>query len=303
MTSPKQPDEFERAPGTTPEPASFDEVVEARFPQSELTSEIVSAALWSSSCEGSIFDDDGTDTVVTAWLPDGHRAEALEALESIDGVTARLVMKERIDWLEHYEQSLTPLLIGNRLVIAPRADLVADSSRVAIIVPQEQAFGTGFHESTAMCLDLLETLDLTGACCLDVGTGTGILAIAMAKLGARKVFAFDNDIETWGVIDRNLKRNAVADGRIAAFYASADALGNATFDVVTMNILPHVIIELLPDVLPTLQNNGALIVSGILLEQRVQVIEHAELSGLMVAGERMLGEWWAGLLRKKSASI
>lgn len=299
MTPPQGPDSFGRAPGTTPEPDSFDEVVEARFRQSELTSEVVSATLWAFSCEGSIFDDEGSDTVVTAWIPDDTRAEAIIALNALDGVSARIARKKRIDWLQHYEQSLSPLLIGERIVVAPKPELIAASSRIAIIVPQEQAFGTGSHESTAMCLELLEALDLEGARCLDVGTGSGILAIAMAKLGAKKVFAFDNDVETWGVIDRNLERNGVDDGRIAVFYASAEALAGGRFDAVTMNILPHVIIELFPHVVPTVAGHGALVVSGILLEQRHAVIDRASSSGLTLESERRQGEWWAGLLRKQ----
>jgi len=302
MTKTNSTNEDERAPGESPEPESFEEVIEARFHQSEITSEVVSATLWSFSCEGSIFDDDGVDVVVTAWIPEASRLDALEALNALDNVSAELRTKKKIDWLEHYEQSLAPLLIGERIVVVPREDLIESSSRIPIIVPQEQAFGTGSHESTAMCLELLESLDLAGATGLDVGTGTGILAIAMAKLGARKIFAFDNDVETWGVIDRNLERNDVGDGRIRVFYASAEALGRAAFDVVTMNILPHVIVELMPHVAPTMKKSGALIVSGILLDQRHTVIEHADSSGLTLTKELQQGEWWAGLLTKLSAA-
>jgi len=292
-------DERDRASGATPEPESFDEVVEVRYRQSELTSEIVSATLWAHGCEGSIFDEDGHEMVVSAWFPAAGRAEAVDALNDLQGVNARVVQKRRIDWLEHYEQSLSPMLIGERLVIAPRADLAESSSRIAIVVPQEQAFGTGSHESTAMCLELLETVDLDGAVCLDVGTGSGILAIAMAKLGATKVFAFDNDLDTWGVIERNLERNDVEREHVAVFFASAEALApRGAFRVVTMNILPHVIVELLRHVEPTIAKGGALIVSGILLDQRHRVIESAAASGLTLGDERRQGEWWAGLLRK-----
>jgi ribosomal protein L11 methyltransferase len=297
MTKTVRSDSAGRAPEATSGPASFDEVVEVRFRQSELASELVSATLWTSGCEGSIFDDDGADVIVTAWFPESSRREALEALNAIDGVAARIDRRERLDWLEHYEQSLTPLLIGQRFVIAPKADLVEGTARIAIVVPQEQAFGTGSHESTAMCLELLEHLDMKGARCLDVGTGSGILAIAMAKLGAGRVFAFDNDVATWGVIDRNLERNDVADGRIRIFYASAEALLGGRFDVVTMNILPHVIIELLPHIVPVMSPGAALIVSGILLTQRHDVIGRSIASGLTLDHELQQGEWWAATLR------
>jgi len=297
MTERTRPDDTERAPDETPEPAPSEDVVEVRFRQSELTSELVSAVLWSASCEGSVFDDDASDTVVTAWIPDAWRDDALERLNGLDGVTARVATRERIDWLQHYEQSLVPISIGDRFIIAPRPDLIEVSTRIPIIVPQEQAFGTGSHETTAMCVELLETIDVRGKRCLDVGTGSGILAIAMAKLGAARVFAFDNDIETWGVIDRNIERNEIEPGHIAVFYASADALANARFEVVTMNILPHVIVELLPHVATAIARHAVLIVSGILHDQREGVIDAAHRSNLTLEGERRAGDWWAGLLR------
>jgi ribosomal protein L11 methyltransferase len=296
-----QPDANGRAPGETPEPASFDEVVVARFRKSELTSEVVSATLWSFACEGSIFDDDGPDMVVTAWVPGEARDAAIVALNALDGVSARILRKEKVDWLQHYEQSLAPLLIGERLIVAPKPELAEETSRIPIVVPQEQAFGTGSHESTAMCLELLETLELDRARGLDVGTGSGILAIAMAKLGAVRVFAFDNDVETWGVIERNLERNAVGREQVVSFYASAQALRpERRFDVVAMNILPHVIVQLLPHVVPVIKPGGALIVSGILLDERHRVLHQAEVSGLTLFDERRQGEWWAGLLRSRA---
>lgn len=300
MTAPVKSNTFGRAPGDSPEPASSDEVVEARFPRSELTSEVVSATLWTACCDGSIVEDQESETVVTAWVPNHLRDDALASLNAIDGVSATIVRRPRIDWLARYEQSLVPLLIGKHFVVAPKAELLEATSRIPIMIPQEQAFGTGSHESTAMCLELLEPLDLHGRRCLDVGTGTGILAIAMAKLGAAKVFAFDNDPETVPVIALNLSRNAVGDGRIPVFVSSANALRKGPFEAVTMNILPHVIIELLPHVVPTIAAGGALIVSGILLDQRHPVLEHADASGLTLERELRQGEWWAGLLRKQS---
>jgi hypothetical protein len=90
MTKTVRSDSAGRAPEATSGPASFDEVVEVRFRQSELASELVSATLWTSGCEGSIFDDDGADVIVTAWFPESSRREALEALNAIDGVAARI---------------------------------------------------------------------------------------------------------------------------------------------------------------------------------------------------------------------
>src|SRR5436853_6728837 len=82
--------------------------------------------------------------------------------------------------------------------------------RHALVIPQEQAFGTGSHETTSLCIELLETLDLAGARGLDVGAGSGILALVMLRLGAAKAIAFDNDLDAYTALRENRARNGVA---------------------------------------------------------------------------------------------
>ncbi len=168
------------------------------------------------------------------------------------------------------------------------------------MIPQERAFGTGSHESTALCLEMLEKADLEGKRGLDIGTGSAILAIAMARLGARKVFAFDNDMETWEVAPKNLARNGVEEGRIGFFVGGIEALrARPSFDVVTMNILPHVIIPALPAVRSVLAPGGRLILSGIMTTQRDEVVAAAEAAGLRLVDEAARGEWWCGVVGRK----
>src|SRR5581483_80035 len=95
---------------------------------------------------------------------------------------ATAVDRPRVDWLQLYQQSLQPLFIGRSFVIAPDASLIPpDTGRHELIIPQELAFGTGSHESTALCIELLEELDLRGKRVLDAGAGSGILALAMLR--------------------------------------------------------------------------------------------------------------------------
>jgi len=94
--------------------------------------------------------------------------------------------------------------IGESFIVAPDARLIpAGERRHPIIVPQEQAFGTGSHETTSLCIEMLEGLDIRGRRGLDIGTGSGILAIAMLRLGAAKVIAFDNDVDAYGPLRDN----------------------------------------------------------------------------------------------------
>jgi ribosomal protein L11 methyltransferase len=218
-----------------------------------------------------------------------------EAAELLGDFELRAFERTRVDWLERYQQSLTPLYIGARFVVVPDPELLPeDSDRLTIIVPQEQAFGTGSHETTSLCIELLETLDLAGKRGLDVGAGSGILALAMHRLRARKAIAFDNDTDAYGALRDNRIRNDVAEEAMPLFIGSIEALRGGAFDFVTMNIIPEVILPLLPDVVARLADDARLILSGILVVRRDDVVHAARAQGLKLARERMKGEWWAG---------
>jgi len=228
--------------------------------------------------------------LVSAYFDsEGDREAAAEAL---DGFTTRKVDRDRVDWLDLYQQSLHPLYIGERFIVAPDAALIPkDNDRLQLVVPQEQAFGTGSHETTSLCIELLETLDLAGKRGLDVGAGSGILALAMMRLGAEKAIAFDNDLDAYAALRENMVRNEVLHGHMSIFIGGIEALRGGVFDVVTMNIIPEVIIPILPEV--TRHVRGALIVSGVLTERRDDVV--AAMRGFRIAAERTKGEWWASL--------
>lgn len=205
---------------------------------------------------------------------------------------SRAIDRPRTDWLEHYQQSLKALYVGESFVVAPDAELIPrDTGRYRLIIPQEQAFGTGSHETTALCIELLESIALDGKRGLDLGSGSGILALAMRRLGARKVIALDNDLDAYAALRENAMRNATD---LTLFIGTLDALRGGTFDVITMNILPEVIIPLLPQVIAHL--DGDLIVSGILTVRRDDVLHAAR--DLRLVQERTKGEWWAAILGK-----
>jgi ribosomal protein L11 methyltransferase len=204
--------------------------------------------------------------------------------------------RERVDWLDLYQQSLTPLFIGARFVVAPDASLFPeDSDRLTVVVPQEQAFGTGSHETTWLCIELLEAIPLTGKRGLDVGAGSGILALAMHRLGSRYVVAFDNDPDAYGALRDNRIRNGVDEVSMPLFIGSVEALRGGQFDVVTMNIIPEVILPLLGDVVARLADDARLLLSGILVVKRDEVVQAARMHGLELVTERVKGEWWAGV--------
>jgi ribosomal protein L11 methyltransferase len=256
--------------------------------------ELVQSRLFLTRGTGSSSRESAGTLTISAWFDSpADRDEAARAFEDLD-VELGTSEAERMDWLDLYQQSLTPLLVGERFIVAPDAALIGRSDRLSIVVPQEQAFGTGAHESTALCLELLERIDLRGAIGLDIGTGSGILAMAMLRLGARKVIAFDNDPDAYRPLRENRVRNAMTS--MPLFIGGTDALRAGTFEVVTMNILPEVIIALLPEVAPRIGRD--VVLSGILAQMRMEVVGAAEEFGLRIAEERTKGEWWAGRFRR-----
>ena len=225
-------------------------------------------------------------STLTAYFENAaDRDAAAKALRDLP-VTLRADERDRVDWLDHYQQSLTPILVGKEFVIAPAASLLTSGRKHRLVIPQAQAFGTGSHETTALCIELLEELDLRDAAGLDIGTGSGILALAMKRLGAKRVVAFDNDLDAYAALRENQQRNGL---QIDAFIGGTGSMRSGTFDVVTMNILPDVIIELLPEVLPRVGRD--LILSGILISRKDDVVGAVPLP---LVEERTRAEWWAG---------
>jgi ribosomal protein L11 methyltransferase len=265
-------------------------------PGDAATEDRVQGLLFLSTCLGSTISERDGRTVVECYFgaEEGRRSAAEMLVD--EKVTLSATDKPHVDWLELYRQSLEPVVIGKRIVVVPDASISSDPMRLRLVIPQERAFGTGSHESTALCLELMEESDLIGSRCLDIGTGSGILAIAMVKLGARVVIAFDNDFDTFGIIQRNSQRNEVPPAALKYFYGEPAAL-RARFDLITMNIIPEVIGPLLPMVKRLLSPPGGVIVSGITHDRRDALVDKAQRAGLSITREKVKNEWWAAYLR------
>ena len=261
--------------------------------------ELVQSRLFLTKSTGSVAVE---ATLLSAYFDSAADRDA--AMELLGGFELRAYERQRQDWLANYEQSLEPLLIGDSFVVAPDARLIPpDTARHVLVVPQEQAFGTGSHETTSLCIELLERMKINRG--LDVGAGSGILALAMLRLGAEKVIAFDNDADAYGALRDNRARNGIDPARMPLFIGGVEALRGGRFDVVTMNIIPEVILALLGAVgrmlcAPTgrgAQRAPTLILSGILVDRAAEVVRACENRGLHLAEERKKGEWWAGSFR------
>lgn len=273
----------------------IDFILEIEF-EDPADEELIQSRLFLTASTGST----STANTVSAYFDTPEdRAEAARLLGEFE---LRTLDRERVDWLEKYQQSLEPLFIGERFVVVPDAALLPGDDRLTIVVPQEQAFGTGSHETTSLCIEILESLQLAGARGLDVGAGSGILALAMHRLGAAKAIAFDNDTDAYGALRDNRIRNGVPDAAMPLFIGSVEAMRGGAFDVITMNIIPEVIVPLLGEVVRRMGANARLVLSGILLVKRDDVVAAASTHGLALHDERERGEWWAGVFTRRDRS-
>jgi ribosomal protein L11 methyltransferase len=207
--------------------------------------------------------------------------------------------QENEDWARVWRQGLAPRRLTPRLVIKPTwTEWEASPGEVVLEIDPQMAFGTGEHATTRGCLRLLDETVPMGGRVLDIGSGSGILAIAAARLGAREVVAVEYDEDANINARENFEHNGVAD-RVQLLERMADApllesLGR--FDLILANILSSVIRPLLPAMRAALAADGRLIVSGILREERDAVLAAAEGVGLGLAAEDAEDEWWSGLL-------
>jgi ribosomal protein L11 methyltransferase len=193
------------------------------------------------------------------------------------------------DWNESWKKGFTPLDVGKCFTILPPWEKMREG-RINLVIDPGMAFGTGHHETTRSCLVLMERYADTTRKerFLDLGTGTGLLAIAAVKLGYRNVTAVDTDPLSIEAVTRNRELNHVAD--IDLMRGSiADVHG--TFDVIAANIISGVLVQSAPDISSSLSPGGIAILSGILAEQADEVITAYEHSGMTMRELLPDGKW------------
>ena len=206
------------------------------------------------------------------------------------------------NWMEAWKQHYKPILIGQRLVILPAWMDSPDPNRVAIRIDPGMAFGTGTHPTTQLCLELMEAVMGVGGPpplrVIDVGCGSGILSIAAIKLGAKSALGVDIDPGSIKNSRENADANEVGDDLVLGPGSVQEILdGKFAFNrahLVVANILAPVIIRLFDaGLVELIEENGVIILSGILQEQAQDVIEAAQAKGLKLDNRQQRGDWVA----------
>ncbi|MCC6804181.1 MAG: 50S ribosomal protein L11 methyltransferase [Anaerolineae bacterium] len=251
---------------------------------------------------------------IKAYLPEDERAEETRTrLEAALGYmnmmypmpTPEYRIVEEADWAEAWKVHYHPVRIGRRLLIRPLwTQVELQPGDLEIALDPGMAFGTGTHPTTQLCMEALEDLVVPGVKALDLGCGSGILAIAAAKLGAGHVLALDIDPVAVEAAQQNVEQNGTAE-RVTVQAGSLDSVvGSARrFDLIVVNILARIIIDMCGQHLGDVVRPGGLaIFSGIIEEQAADVEAALRTTGLEPYTRRLQGDWVVIEARRPHAS-
>ncbi len=242
--------------------------------------------------------------ILRAYLPDDPALESTKKqLEAALGHMSLMYpmpqpvyrpLKEE-DWAEAWKAHYRPLRVGRRLLIRPLwMDVELASGDIEIALDPGMAFGTGTHPTTQLCLMALEELVQPAQDILDLGCGSGILSIAAAKLGARKILALDTDAIAVEATRENAAANGLAN-KVIAQQGSLEIVRTSArrFDLVVVNILARVILKLAENRLgEAVRPGGTAILSGMIESQMEEVEAALRQTGLQPYAHRQQGDWF-----------
>jgi ribosomal protein L11 methyltransferase len=251
--------------------------------------DVLSAFLFELGVQGlEVMDQERPIKVVAAFPPETVREGLLERVQDtlraseIEGAVLHESEFEAIDWAEHWKIHFKPLSFG-RLWVVPSWLTPPEEAKEILWIDPSMAFGTGLHATTAMCLERVVELSPV-ASMLDVGTGTGILALASLKLGTPRAVGVDNDPEAIEVALENAERN-VLDLELGA------TLPEERFELVVANILAGPLVDLSQQIASRVAPSGKLSLSGVLDQQADEVVKAYVAQGMVLERVVARGEW------------
>ncbi|MFW6428268.1 MAG: 50S ribosomal protein L11 methyltransferase [Desulfosalsimonas sp.] len=244
------------------------------------------------------------NNAVIGFFPDDSRFD--QSLEELEKRLSRLLPGvileygihssgiDEQDWAESWKDHFHPVRISDRLIVKPTWRRYAGRKNEIIIeLDPGMAFGTGTHPTTALCLRLVERHIRPGFRVLDIGTGSGILMVAAAKLGASQLCGTDCDPVAITVARQNLGLNSVKESIFSLNTGDLAESVTGTWDLVTANILTSTIVPMIPNIPGLLADKGTFIASGILAQSREEIETALEKSGLRVLELLREDDWIA----------
>lgn len=278
------------------------EYFELHLPTAGFDTDILSAELHNAGCMG-IYEKSDDDWIVYLpgdWTPEHHQnvVAVLQRLNPAFDVSKLIIEKLPYqNWNAEWRKYFKPVQIGEKLWVRPPWENLPDGATgEAIIIDPQMAFGTGHHETTKLMIQLMQSLDLQEKAILDLGTGSGILAIAARKLGATSVIGIDIDPEAIENAEHNLQLNKT--NGVEVYVGNISYVVGQKFPVILANIQFHILEPIADALYECLQNEGKLLISGILATEAERFIGIFRRTGFTLESQSTLGEW-SGILFTK----
>jgi ribosomal protein L11 methyltransferase len=216
-------------------------------------------------------------------------------------VDLQIEIVDEQDWAHAWKTYFEVTPITDRITIKPAwKDHASREDEIVIHLDPGMAFGTGTHPTTAMCIQLIEKFLEPGSSFLDVGTGSGILMIAAAGLGAEQLTGIDTDEVAIEVAQKNLDKNDIAPERYDLLCTTLDKIGPAPWRFIAVNIIAQVIVTLLPEISKRMTKKTILVLSGIIRERQNDVLSALKVHNLVVVHEEYMDEWVCLAVKKKT---
>jgi len=275
--------------------------MQVTFTASAEQSEILVAVL--SHAGFDMFEE--TEGALHAFLPSssytpGMVEQAIDGMYGLAGVRFEVRSLEDKNWNEEWERNFPPVWIQKTIYIRSSFHPSSEKAEYEILIDPKMSFGTGHHDTTSMMLQHSMDIDLEGRNVLDMGCGSGILAIFASMRGAHYVEAIDTD--EWAV--RNATENCTANrvGNVTVIRGDVSAITRKDFDVVLANINRNILLQDMNDYSRHLLPGGHLVLSGFLVEDESAILEHAAALGFRKKAGLRSGNWAAVHLLKQTGN-
>lgn len=244
------------------------------------------AALWDRGCEGLWEEERDGETVLLAFFP-----EPIELALPGNWVTI-----EQRDWVGEYQQTLQPFTVGPLIIAPTHSTVTVQAFERVLWIDPGMAFGSGHHETTSMAIGALTRTDLHGKTVLDIGAGSGILALAAELLGASAAYGIDTDPGTVPVAQQNAENNGL---RAKFAVGTIDSVPlKSRYDVLVANLYAELHVELFPAYGKLLPPGGRLYITGI-LAAKAGLVRHAIPAEFTLLHTETAGEWVLFELEKR----